>query len=216
MSGRQGCLIRERQTPSHRRRYGIVLAVSVWLLMVSGATAQSIPERTDPPMDQAVPVMPSTIELWFSEALQPDGATVQVLNSEGVRVDLDDVKIDSKDPAHPLVTIGVHPGLDNGVYNVQWTSVSAVDGTAANGNYRLVIDPAASPRAVPQIATRQAIAPVSNSGGDDATEADGQNPLRTGIGIGVAVLAVVGLVLFWFFRRPARGRRWRDDVVDRL
>lgn len=200
----------------HWRMLGVVFAMSICLLGAPGVAAQAVPEQSDPPMNQAVPVMPSTIEIWFSEAVKPESTTMQVLNSEGARVDLDDIQFDLLDPSHPLVTVGVHPGLDNGIYVVQWTSVSAVDGSAASGSYQFVVDPAASPQALPQVATQQASVPLTAADIDDESEPGDRNPVLYGILAVVTGLALLGVLLFWFFRRPARGRRWRDDVVDRL
>ena len=167
-------------------------------------------------MDQAVPVMPSTIEVWFSEEVESEGTTLEVLAADGSRVDLDNAELDLQDPKRAHVTVGVHSGLDNGVYIVQWTSVSAIDGDKISGSYRFTVDPGASPRALPQVVAQQA--PVQPPAIDvDATSGNtGRSLFQYGIGVVAAVLATVALLALWFFRRPAHGRRWRDDVVDRL
>jgi hypothetical protein len=40
--------------------------------------------------------------------------------------------------------------------------------------------------------------------------------LLYGIAAVVTGLALLGLIVFWFFRRPSRGKRWSDRPVDRL
>ena len=58
------------------------LALGLVLLCLYGAgsaLAHAVPERAIPPMDQAVPVMPSTIEVWFSEEVKPEGTKLEVL-----------------------------------------------------------------------------------------------------------------------------------------
>lgn len=198
------------------RAMGIVLLAVVALWAPPTVAAEAIPVRSNPPMEQAVPVMPSTIDVWFSEVVKPEGTILKVLTPDGGQADLDDTRIDLQDPTGTHVTVGVHPGLDNGVYMVQWTAVSAVDGTTTNGSYQFTVDPGASPRALPQVATQQASAPVADIDANDDSAGTGRNPLLYGIGAVVAGLALIGLLILWFFRRPAHGRRWRDDVVDRL
>lgn len=205
-----------RIEPSLRRLGALALATAmIWLLGTGSALAHAVPERANPPMNQGVPVMPSTIEVWFSEEVKSEGTTLEVLKLDGTQVDMGDAAVDLQDPTRSRVTVGVHPGLDNGVYVVQWTSVSAIDGDAVSGSYQFTVDPAASPQALPQVATQQAPAqlPTIDSNGD--SEGD-RGPLFYAIVATVTVLALLGLLFFWFYRRPARGRRWRDDVVDRL
>ncbi len=193
----------------------IVLGVTV-ALAPRTVSAHAVPEKAYPPMNQAVPVMPTTIEVWFSEEVQSDGTTLEVLAADGTRVDLDDAELDLQDPNRAHMTVGVHSGLDNGVYIVQWTSVSAIDGDAVSGSYQFTIDPGASPQALPQVVAQQAPGQFPAIDVDAESGKSSRNLFRYGIGVAGAVLATVALLVFWFFRRPARGRRWRDDVVDRL
>lgn len=202
----------------HLRRLVVVALVLglAWLPAIRTVSAHAVPDRANPAMNQAVPVMPSVVEVWFSEEVKAEGTTLQVLKLDGTRVDLGDATLDLQDPNRSHVTVGVHPGLDNGVYVVQWASVSALDGDTVSGSYQFTIDPTASPQTLPQVATLQAPAqlPVieENDDGDGAS----RNPLLYGSVAVITVLALLGMLLFWFFRRPAHGRRWRDDVVDRL
>ncbi len=204
------------------RRGRLISAMGIVLLAVAGlwaphsVAAEAIPIRSNPPMEQAIPVMPSTIDVWFSEEVKPEGTILKVLTSDGGQADLGNTQLDPQDPTRTQVTVGVHPGLDNGVYAVQWTAVSAIDGTTTNGSYQFTVDPGASPQALPQVATQQASAPVAAiDASDDSADTD-RNPLLYGIAAVVAGLTLIGLLVLWFFRRPAHGRRWRDDVVDRL
>ncbi len=192
-----------------------VLALAMMAPQTGSVSAHAVPKRTYPEMNTAVPVMPARIDVWFSEEVKSEGTTLEVLKLDGTRVDLGNTELDLQDPNRSLVTVGVHPGLDNGAYVVQWTSVSAVDGDSVSGSYQFIVDPTASPQALPQIATQQApvqIPVIENS--DDSSE--DRNPLLYGIVAVVTGLAFLGLVFFWFFRRPSRGKRWSDRPVDRL
>jgi methionine-rich copper-binding protein CopC len=191
------------------------LALSLGLLGGGIASAHAVPERAFPEMNTAVPVMPSLIEVWFSEEVKSDGTKLEVLKLDGTQVDLGNTTLDLQDPNRSLVTIGVHEGLDNGVYVVQWTSVSAVDGDTVSGSYQFTVDPTASPQPLPQIATQQA--PVQAVAVDDDNgDSPNRDPLLYGIAAVVTGLALLGLIVFWFFRRPSRGKRWSDRPVDRL
>lgn len=185
---------------------------SLWSLSVS---AHAVPERAYPEMNTAVPVMPTLVEVWFSEEVKSDGTKLEVLKLDGTKVDLGNTTLDLQDPNRSLVTVGVHQGLDNGVYVVQWTSVSAVDGDSVSGSYQFIVDPTASPQALPQIATQQAPAQIPVIENPDDSSGN-RNPLLYGIVAVVTGLAFVGLIFFWFFRRPSRGKRWSDRPVDRL
>jgi methionine-rich copper-binding protein CopC len=195
------------------------LALAIALLGLPGsrsALAHAVPERANPPMDTAVPVMPGTIEVWFSEEVNPEGTTLEVLKLDGTKVDQGDAALDLQDPTRTRVTVSVHSGLDNGEYLVQWTAVSMVDGDATSGSYQFTVDPAASPAALPQIATQQAPAELPQIDSEGETSDTDRNPLLYGIVAVVTGAAFIGLIAFWYFRRAARGRRWSDRPVDRL
>ena len=193
-----------------------VTVALIGLLNCGSALAHATPERANPPMNTAVPVMPSTIEVWFSEEVNPEGTTLQVLRLDGTQVDQGNAGVDLQDPTRTRVTVGMHEGLDNGEYLVQWTAVSAIDGDATSGSYQFTVDPAASPVPLPQIVAQQA--PVQELEIDAQGEPvdTSRNPLLYGIvAVGTGV-AFVALIVFWYFRRASRGRRWSDRPLDRL
>jgi methionine-rich copper-binding protein CopC len=193
-----------------------ILALLLTSLGSGPVSAHAVPERTYPEMNTAVPVMPALIEVWFSEDVKSEGTKLEVLKLDGTKVDLGNTTLDLQDPNRSLVTVGVHQGLDNGAYVVQWTSVSAVDGDSVSGSYQFIVDPTASPQALPQVATQQAPAQIPVVENTDDSDSTGRNPLLYGVVAVVTGLAFVCLIVFWFFRRPSRGRRWSDRPVDRL
>ncbi len=195
----------------------LTMSVALIGLLNSGsAFAHATPERANPAMNTAVPVMPSTVEVWFSEELNAEGTTLQVLRLDGTQVDQGNAAIDLQDATRTRVTVGMHQGLDNGEYLVQWTAVSAVDGDATSGSYQFTVDPAASPVPLPQIVAQQA--PVQQLDIDAQAESvdTSRSPLFYGI-VGVATgVAFIALLVFWYFRRASRGRRWSDRPLDRI
>jgi len=207
----------DRIKPSRQWLCGMVLAIALLGLPGSpAALAHAVPERANPPMDTAVPVMPGTIEIWFSEEVKSEGTTLQVLRLDGTQVDEGNTAVDLQDPTRTRVTVGVHSGLDNGEYLVQWTAVSAVDDDTTSGSYSFTVDPAASPAPLPQIATQQAPAELPEIDAEGEPVDSDRNPLLYGIVAAVTGLAFIGLIVFWYFRRAAHGRRWSDRPVDRL
>lgn len=207
----------DRITSSWRWLAAIALAFILFALPGSrSALAHAVPERANPPMDAAVPVMPGTIEVWFSEEVESDGTTLEVLKLDGTKVDMGNAAVDLQDSTRTRVTVDMHPGLDNGEYLVQWTAHSAVDGDRTSGSYRFTVDPAASPIPIPQISTQQAPAQVVEIDAEGNPVDSDRDPLLYGIAAAVTGLAFVGLVIAWFFRRASRGRRWSDRPVDRL
>jgi methionine-rich copper-binding protein CopC len=193
-----------------------LLALVLLLPQIGSVSAHAVPERAYPEMNTAVPVMPALIEVWFSEEVKSEGTKLEVLKLDGTKVDMGNTTLDLQDPNRSLVTVGVHPGLDNGAYVVQWTSVSAIDGDSVSGSYQFIVDPTASPQALPQVATQQAPVQLPVIDDNDDSNSTGRNPLLYGAVAVVTGLALIGLIVFWFFRRPSRGKRWSDRPVDRL
>lgn len=207
----------DRFKTSGRWLLGMALALTfIGFLDAHGTFAHAVPERANPPMNSAVPVMPSTIEVWFSEEVVAEGTTLQVLRLDGAQVDQGNSAVDLQDPTRTRVTVDVHSGLDNGEYLVQWTAASAVDGDSTSGSYRFTVDPAASPVPLPQIAAQQAPAELPEIDAEGNPVDTGRDPLLYGGVAAVAGLALVGLIVFWYFRRAAHGRRWSDRPVDRI
>ncbi len=201
-------------------RHGLVAIALAFVLLAlpesPSALAHAVPERANPPMNTAVPVMPRTIEVWFSEEVETEGTSIEVLRLDGTRVDMGNAAVDLQDPTRTRVTVGVHSGLDNGEYLVQWTAVSAVDSDSTSGSYRFTVDPAASPEPLPQIVNQQAPAELPEINADGEPVDTERNPLLYGIVAAVTGLALIGLIVFWYFRRAASGRRWSDRPVDRI
>ena len=198
--------------------WGVVALVVAlaWLAGGERVRAEAELERSNLPAEQAVPVMPRSVEIWFSEAINPQGTTIEVRKADGTQVDMGNATVDPQDATGTRVTVGIHPGMDNGVYFVEWTAVSAVDGTTSSGTYDFIVDPGASPQPLPQIATQQAPAQLREIDAQGEPVDTERNPLLYGMVAGVTALALIGLLVFWYFRRAARGRRWSDRPVDRL
>jgi len=96
-------------------------------------------ERAEPTPGSALDQAPSELRLQFSEAVDPSFSSIQVLDDRKDQVDKNDSRVAPADPRGMLVSLPDQ--LPNGVYTVQWRTLSAVDGHTVNGAYPLVIGP---------------------------------------------------------------------------
>lgn len=92
-------------------------------------------DRAEPAPNAVVGSAPSTVKLWFTQELQTQGSTVEVVDAQGQRVDLGDAKVDLFDPDRKLMVVSLRPSLPHGAYTVHWTAVSAEDGHTERGEY---------------------------------------------------------------------------------
>lgn len=72
------------------------------------------------------------VDLWFSEAVDPDRSKIEVFNEDRVQVDNNDSRVDSADPKHMVVTL---KNAVDGIYTVSWTNVSPEDGHTPRGTF---------------------------------------------------------------------------------
>jgi len=113
----------------------------VWLALalapVSGWThamlVKSIPAR------RAVLVKaPDRVQLWFSERLEPQFATISVLDAGGARVDAGDAAVGPDDPKR--LSVGLR-SLAPGAYTVKFRVLS-VDGHVVESEFGFRLRPA--------------------------------------------------------------------------
>ncbi|HLI26850.1 MAG TPA: copper resistance CopC family protein [Chloroflexota bacterium] len=99
------------------------------------AAAHANPTRSEPGMETVTPTAPTELKVWFSEELASQGNSLEVLDSSGARVDRGDARVDLNDPDRKLLVVSLNP-LPDGVYTVNWRSVSRDDGHEASGSFR--------------------------------------------------------------------------------
>ncbi|MFQ5613431.1 MAG: tetratricopeptide repeat protein [Anaerolineae bacterium] len=88
--------------------------------------------RSEPAENAVLDEPPSEVVIWFTEPLEPQFGRIEVLDSEGKRVDKGDSAVTSQDPA--VMSVSLSP-LDKGTYVVVWTNVSTVDGHKVRGSF---------------------------------------------------------------------------------
>jgi methionine-rich copper-binding protein CopC len=115
--------------------FSLTVALTALALVPQLAAAHANYARSEPPADGVVAAAPQEVRVWFTQELVTRGSSLQVLDSDGNRVDADDSRVDLNDPDRKQMRVSLPP-LADGVYTVQWHSVSAEDGDSADGSFR--------------------------------------------------------------------------------
>jgi copper transport protein len=114
------------------RTAAAVIAVVAVALTVGAtpASAHAILLRTDPAPQTTVARPPTSVHLFFSEAVEVTFGAVRVFNVDGKRVDRGSIRRASANREVVVAT----PGLKPGTYTVTWRAVSG-DGHAVHGGF---------------------------------------------------------------------------------
>jgi methionine-rich copper-binding protein CopC len=118
------------------------------------ALARADFDRSEPPRGLAVPEAPERVDIWFTEALSTAAGAnaIEVFAPDGGPAHAGLASVDGADSAH--LSVELRPGLPQGRYRVEWRTLSAVDGAAAEGSFEFVvhIHPSETATAGPSIA----------------------------------------------------------------
>lgn len=109
---------------------GIAAAYQLWLTQPVLAHANLV--RAEPSPNSVLEQPPDRVIIWFTEPLEPDFSEIQVLDSQGRRVDQGNSVVDSTAPTTMSVLL---PPLPNGTYTVAWKNVSTIDGHRVVGSF---------------------------------------------------------------------------------
>ncbi|MDE2821890.1 MAG: copper resistance protein CopC [Chloroflexota bacterium] len=115
---------------------GVALALVFVVLILSrpeSASAHANLADADPAPNSVLDSAPSKVTIWFTEPLEPSFSAIEVLNSEGGRVDNDDSAVDPSDPT--VMQVSLQEDLPNGTYTVAWRTLSTVDGHTIRGTF---------------------------------------------------------------------------------
>lgn len=132
-------------TTSRSLRFAFALVVAGSLVAAfAGARVVEAHADYDRSLPAAGSVVPAAgaVEIWFTQELfrRAGANTISVEGPDG-RVEDQDAVIDAADRTH--LTVALAAGLRPGEYRVTWTSLSAIDGDDAEGDFSFTIDPAA-------------------------------------------------------------------------
>ena len=133
-------------------RIALAAVLAAWVVVLAGpAIAGPAGARvlghanlvtSDPGAGEVVPAAPTTITLTFGEPFEPRYSSVDVLDDRGAAVV---TRAGAPDPTDPRTMIVPTPGLKDGVYTVDWRTVSATDGHSASGFFTFGVGDVAPP-----------------------------------------------------------------------
>ncbi len=129
-----------RQTTGGRRKRTLlalasllILAASAWWwLTPQGASAHANLASAQPAPSSELEDAPERIIIWFTEPIEASLSSIQVLDSTGERVDLENSEVDDLNPL--VMSVGLDE-VPDGTYTVAWNNVSTVDGHRVRGSF---------------------------------------------------------------------------------
>jgi copper resistance protein C len=101
------------------------------LFLIQGSRAHAFVDHTEPAVGSQIHSVPTQVNVWFTEKLEPALSKIQVFDPSGREVDKRDVKMDQSNAALMTVTLSE---LKPGKYKVVWRAVS-VDTHVTTGNF---------------------------------------------------------------------------------
>lgn len=107
------------------------------LFLAQAAWSHAMLERASPPVGSSISSSPQRVELHFSEEVEVEASSIQVIDSAGTRVDRNDQSVDRKDPRILRVSV---PPLAPGRYRVLWRALSE-DSDKTEGDYSFELAP---------------------------------------------------------------------------
>ena len=122
-------------TPSKRvifAFFSCALTFFILALQIEPVQAHANLLRSQPGSNESLDVAPNRIIIWFTEPIEPNFSTINVLNHRGESVDLGNSLVDNNDPT--ILSVEVKP-LDTGTYTVAWRNLSTIDGHIVRGSY---------------------------------------------------------------------------------
>ena len=107
-----------------------------WWLTPQETAAHANLVSAEPTPNSELDEAPGRVIAWFTEPLEPSLSSIEVLDSSGQRVDLDNSMVDDLNPLVMSVDLGDIP---DGTYTVAWTNVSTVDGHRVRGSFLFAV-----------------------------------------------------------------------------
>jgi copper transport protein len=127
-----------------RRLLLIVSFLSILLMCPSIGYAHARLESSDPAAGSILPVVPPTITMVFTEAIDPAYSSASLVSASGETVSAITLSVDPANGEHVTLTIA-SPSQPSGTYTVVWRVLSAVDGHAGSGTLSFSAGTGAAP-----------------------------------------------------------------------
>ena len=116
--------------------YGSLVAVLLLPLGIAAAYAHAFLDHADPRVGNTVK-SPRIVSLWFTQNIESTFSTIEVLDSNGARMNAGNALVDAKDRKLLRVPVRVLPA---GTYTVKW-HVLSVDTHTSEGNFTFHVGP---------------------------------------------------------------------------
>ncbi|HET6615893.1 MAG TPA: copper resistance protein CopC [Dehalococcoidia bacterium] len=114
----------------------LVLASAAAPMLARDASAHASLVRANPANNESVRRPPTRVVLNFSEPVERTLTEIKVTDKDGNRVDEGGTKFDDNDGA--FASVGLK-ALEPGLYSVEWSNVSSVDGHSYSGRYPFIV-----------------------------------------------------------------------------
>jgi copper transport protein len=143
-------------TPSRSaHRLGVLLAVAS-LLLVPPAAAHAELESSDPAQGARLHAAPEQVVLRLSEPVEPSATSVVVVDTQGRRIDRDDLAIETG--PKPVLTLSLQDGIPPGAYAIVWKTLSRTDGHPSGDRIGFAVGDFEPPSATADPGTPSALA----------------------------------------------------------
>jgi methionine-rich copper-binding protein CopC len=143
----------------------------MWTLIASPrAYAHAELTQSTPEANSVQTVAPTEVFLRFSQPLDASGSRFTVTGPDGTPVNQGDSQVVATDQTSMSVLL--LPNLADGVYSVQWTSLSAEDGDESTGSFTFTVATGTQPAPAP-------VVPDTTTSQPDTTQQQPTSPLPT-------------------------------------
>ncbi len=179
----------------HRRVQLLIatlLSLGLMLVMVGIASAHAIypahakVNKAIPAIGSTVSQAPTTVTVFTLENINPDPSKSNLLvySPAGDLISQGNAKVSLSNPKEMSITIKPDTANINGVYVVQWKTVSALDGDPDQGAFVFTVQPGAATTPTPVATT------TTSDGTTSATNGSGGVPIWVPIVVGVLALLI--------------------------
>lgn len=126
-------LIEESSSINSKNTVKLITILFMLLIMMqtSSVWAHASLVKSDPPRRASLSESPPQIQLWFNEEIETAYSSIQVFDSNGKAVSVDEPKAVEDDPKSVVLAM---PVLGAGSYKVEFRVLS-VDGHVVESNY---------------------------------------------------------------------------------
>ncbi|MBE3559436.1 MAG: CopD family protein [Ktedonobacteraceae bacterium] len=116
-----------------------VLSLLLMLLTPLQADAHAQYDHSNPPANAHLPAghPPATVQIWFTEQIEPAFSRIEVYNQARQRVDRGDSHLAPDSPYSLIVSL--RPALPDGAYTAVFRNVSKEDGHEVTGSFSFVV-----------------------------------------------------------------------------